>query len=616
MEIYILENDNTNPKTRFQPKAIVSEYYSLIWTERFSTDGQFEIKAPVTPRNLENFKQENWISHSETMEVMIVKTREIVLDESSGEYILDVKGFQATHFFKWRTSSIKRLQTTTVGGSVTDERTIIPGDPGYYWYFRDPEANGEWTIHENPTSITYTNTTPSKVIKTLMTRLTSPGLSIPEDSLSGIFRNIEHMYGTEASLTYSMPQKDAYSILYDMVNTGGIGIRVVRPSKDAFLFFYSLLWGQIKNRAESLDVVVSDLPNDLSEVYVPNHPSWSYGINWDYIFPDVEDPENSEDPGVVGVKVLILFSNVFGLLSGAKSHYILFTTDGEDRSNQVIFDLTNNDLNKPKYFWAETQATRALSVSKYSGVVVDKSVKDEPWNERKTIYSINSDSSYASTPTVRTPTWWEFVKNQEIIRPPVWRITRTIPRGPWNSNPLWQGARDIGWMDLNYSEPNLYDLGPTELNDIYNDVLSGGTFLGINSYLLLNYGPWHPNHAIRTKISMVLFWKRQYGDKLPTPGPNNGPLDINYEPDVAGTNALVASGEKAISETISGIMVTGEVPTTTRFKYNKDYRIGDVVRVVGGYGVDVRLRVEEYILTVDSEGVKGYPTLSEIKDLQ
>lgn len=48
------------------------------------------------------------------------------------------------------------------------------------------------------------------------------------------------------------------------------------------------------------------------------------------------------------------------------------------------------------------------------------------------------------------------------------------------------------------------------------------------------------------------------------------------------------------------------------YKYGVDYNLGDIVRVVGDYGLDQKARVTEYIRSEDATGVKSYPTLTAI----
>lgn len=55
-------------------------------------------------------------------------------------------------------------------------------------------------------------------------------------------------------------------------------------------------------------------------------------------------------------------------------------------------------------------------------------------------------------------------------------------------------------------------------------------------------------------------------------------------------------------------------PNLNPYKYgvNQDYYLGDIVRVVGDYGLDQSARVTEYIRTEDAMGDRAFPTLSTV----
>lgn len=52
--------------------------------------------------------------------------------------------------------------------------------------------------------------------------------------------------------------------------------------------------------------------------------------------------------------------------------------------------------------------------------------------------------------------------------------------------------------------------------------------------------------------------------------------------------------------------------TLSRYTYRQDYRVGDVVTIIGNYGVQAAMRVTEYVEIEDENGETGYPTLAVI----
>jgi hypothetical protein len=52
-------------------------------------------------------------------------------------------------------------------------------------------------------------------------------------------------------------------------------------------------------------------------------------------------------------------------------------------------------------------------------------------------------------------------------------------------------------------------------------------------------------------------------------------------------------------------ITTGRIPK----KFRVDYNIGDIVYVVGDYGVSQKMRVTEYAEILDENGSSAFPTL-------
>lgn len=50
----------------------------------------------------------------------------------------------------------------------------------------------------------------------------------------------------------------------------------------------------------------------------------------------------------------------------------------------------------------------------------------------------------------------------------------------------------------------------------------------------------------------------------------------------------------------------------SRYSYREDYRIGDIVTIIGNYGIQSAMRVTEYVEIEDQNGETGYPTLALI----
>lgn len=86
---------------------------------------------------------------------------------------------------------------------------------------------------------------------------------------------------------------------------------------------------------------------------------------------------------------------------------------------------------------------------------------------------------------------------------------------------------------------------------------------------------------------------------------------------VDGTNAgvddqttLVEHGKMSLAEAHETAIFDGSINNDiSPYVYGVDYNLGDIVRLVGDYGLDEKARVTEYIRAEDATGVKSYPTL-------
>lgn len=84
MELFILD-----PLLR--PIDVVDEFISLIWTERFSEWGDFELVTLSTFANEKRFVPDTLVSITESKRVMKVESTEVTFDEENGD-VLKVKG--------------------------------------------------------------------------------------------------------------------------------------------------------------------------------------------------------------------------------------------------------------------------------------------------------------------------------------------------------------------------------------------------------------------------------------------------------------------------------------------------------------------------------------------
>lgn len=77
---------------------------------------------------------------------------------------------------------------------------------------------------------------------------------------------------------------------------------------------------------------------------------------------------------------------------------------------------------------------------------------------------------------------------------------------------------------------------------------------------------------------------------------------------------LAARGNDQLSQNKRAQIVDATISKTARFKYNVDYKMGDLVHVVGDYDTNVVMQVVEYATTLDETGSFGFPTLMPYVD--
>jgi len=74
--------------------------------------------------------------------------------------------------------------------------------------------------------------------------------------------------------------------------------------------------------------------------------------------------------------------------------------------------------------------------------------------------------------------------------------------------------------------------------------------------------------------------------------------------------ALQAQGELSLAEAKETAMFDGSInQDLSSYRYGVDYELGDIVKLVGDYGLEEKARVTEYIRSEDKTGKKAFPTL-------
>lgn len=78
---------------------------------------------------------------------------------------------------------------------------------------------------------------------------------------------------------------------------------------------------------------------------------------------------------------------------------------------------------------------------------------------------------------------------------------------------------------------------------------------------------------------------------------------------------MEALGMKALAENKRVVLIEGSVPANSRYVYDEDYSLGDIVTVQNAVGQKMFARVVEQVFVTDQNGSVAYPTVREEKKL-
>lgn len=196
MEMYILDG-------LYRRQSVVDRFESLIWTERFSAYGNFELLLHSTLENRNRFKEGVRLALDESYRVMTIETIEDSTD-SDGRMILKVQG--------------RSLE------SILDSR-LARGTMG------DLTDNPKWILTGTPTVIA------NKIFHDIcVTGILNAGDVIPGIIEASIFPP-DTIAPPVESITYEIDPRTVYAALKDICDLFHLGFRLVRNFDTTELYF-------------------------------------------------------------------------------------------------------------------------------------------------------------------------------------------------------------------------------------------------------------------------------------------------------------------------------------------------------------------------------------------
>lgn len=89
-------------------------------------------------------------------------------------------------------------------------------------------------------------------------------------------------------------------------------------------------------------------------------------------------------------------------------------------------------------------------------------------------------------------------------------------------------------------------------------------------------------------------------------------LDVSSDGTVDNSDARYTRGLIELYKYNATALFDGHIAEQVAAGYNRDYFLGDIIRLDGEYGLSENVRVSEFIRSEDSTGVKAYPTFEVV----
>lgn len=196
MEVYILDS-------LLRRVDVVDKFVSMIWTERFASDGEFELLLHSSPESRGRFTKGTQLAINRSHRVMTVETLEDTTDEE-GRALLKVRGPSLEDILR------NRVAKDTMSNLTTEPRWVITDSPGDIMrtIFNDICVLG--------------NLDPDDIIPFITT-----GNLFPPDTISE----------TGTVVTVSLDPQSVYDAIKGLADLYDLGFRLTRNYDNSELFF-------------------------------------------------------------------------------------------------------------------------------------------------------------------------------------------------------------------------------------------------------------------------------------------------------------------------------------------------------------------------------------------
>lgn len=215
MDIYILDS-------LYRREVLVDKYVSLIWTERFSKWGDFELVLISNSANRSRFKTGLNITIQGSYRVMTIETIEETTNDQ-GEFLLTVKG-----------RSLERIFENRIARAALSDLTADP----------------KWIITDQPADI----------VRKLFHDICVTGVLDPGDIISGVTEAsifpVDTIPEPSEAITYEIDPKPLYIPMTELCDQYGMGFRLVRDIMNPQLYFDVYMGSDRTSKQTTLPAVI------------------------------------------------------------------------------------------------------------------------------------------------------------------------------------------------------------------------------------------------------------------------------------------------------------------------------------------------------------------------
>lgn len=180
----------------YMPDLTLNRFKDFVWTERYKTAGDFQIVVENDVAVLTRFPVGTLISHTDTLEVMMIENHEIVRD------------------------STKKLKITMSGRSIdtfAENRTTMGTE--------QPLTN----VADNKAIVETITAGAEEVIRQLLVGRLQPGIASASDAIPNLTIS-SSVRVPDAAKTYTIQRGDIYGRVMELAGVCDVGFKTIRPN--------------------------------------------------------------------------------------------------------------------------------------------------------------------------------------------------------------------------------------------------------------------------------------------------------------------------------------------------------------------------------------------------